>query len=949
MVYRRFARKLIGLLAVAALCASVVIAPVGAETIAPVTVTPSTTSAGAVNVEYKFAFKLPTYPGISSSEDLTVTFPAGYDLSNVSAGTVTFSGTIGWSGTVYAASRSGQSVKIRSTPGFQQNWPILLTFLSTSQISNPSVPSTYTFSVSTPLDSGSGSVVIGTGGGGGGGTGVGGVTSVSATASPSNAGKPAEYVIGFVTGSDAPLIGGTDYVDIQFPAGSTVPATIASGSVVMNISAVTSIQVTGTRIRLGVPSDRFILGGNICNIIVTAQAGVTHPELPGTYTIQVATSKQPNYSSSNQYLVVGTAVSSATLAVEPVRQGMAAQIQVTMTTSTTGSLTAREGRIYLEFPTSMTVPASVPASAVRVDGIVATTVQMTSVTRMAVTVPQNVGANAVVRLAISVDAGVRNPSATGSFQLVVSTSQDTTPVTMSYTVTASQITAPVVQVSTGAAGQAAAYTLIFTTGPGGALTAGIDRVNCEFPAGTTIPVAILSNTATVNGAPSTLVTSTGMIVSVTVPASVAANSQVTLVFSEGAGIRNPVTGGTYTLRVSTSRETSAIVSSGYAVSVVPTVLATVVPDVPNGTGGYYRTRPAIAFTAQSAIDPQPVISYSIDGGAETAYGGQPIAALEGSHTYTFVAVDRLANRSATGTLTIAVDTVPPVIAVSSPRDGDTVNGTSIVVQGTVDVGSTLTVNGQAATVEATGAFAAPVTILGASASILIEATDPAGNSAQQTVRVSVDKTPPTLTVSQPVNFEKIQRLPIVVRGRTEAGASVTVQDLAIPVLTDGSFEVSLTSVADGPLTISVVARDAAGNATTRTVAVTVTSTKLIQMQIGATTALMNGAVVTLQTAPIIKNSTTLVPLRFIAETFGITPVWDGVFQLIDLALGSSSIRLQIGQRFASVDGRRIVLDAAPIIQGGVTLVPLRFIAETLGAETRWEASTRTIIIVYPRS
>jgi hypothetical protein len=105
----------------------------------------------------------------------------------------------------------------------------------------------------------------------------------------------------------------------------------------------------------------------------------------------------------------------------------------------------------------------------------------------------------------------------------------------------------------------------------------------------------------------------------------------------------------------------------------------------------------------------------------------------------------------------------------------------------------------------------------------------------------------------------------------------------------------------------------------------------------------------LQTAPLIRNGTTLVPLRFIAETFGITPVWDGVFQVIDLMAGSSSIRLQIGQRIASVDGRRVGLDAAPVIQGGVTLVPLRFIAETLGAETRWEASTRTIIIVYPRS
>lgn len=947
MVYRRLARKLVGLLAAIALCTSVIIAPASAGTISPITINPSSTAAGAANVSYTFVFALPT-GGLAASEQVTVSFPAGYDVSHAAQTTVTCYGGPGWSGSVDSVQVSGQNVNISATTGFAQFEPITLMFLSTSQIANPAVPSTYSFTITSPRDTGSGSVVIGTGTGGG-GTGVGGVTSVSATASPSNAGKAAEYIISFVTGSDAPLIGGVDYVDIQFPAGSTVPATITAGSILMNISTVTSIQVTGSRLRLGVPSDRFILGGNICNIIITTQAGIAHPELPGTYAVQVATSKQPNYSSSNLYLVVGTAVSGATLAVEPVRQGMAAQFQVTMTTSTTGSLTAREGRIYLEFPTGMTVPASIPASSVRVNDVIATAVQMTSAMRMAVTVPQNVGTNAVVRVIVSADAGVRNPSSTGTYQLIVSTSQDTTPVPLSYTVTASQISAPVVQVSSGAAGQTAAYTVIFTTGPGGALAAGIDRVNCEFPSGTTIPFAILSSTVTVNGTPSTLVTSGGMVVSVTAPSAIAAGGQVTLVFTEQAGIHNPVTGGTYTLRVSTSRETSAVVSSGYAVSIVPTVLATLSPSTPNGMGGFYRTRPAITFVAQSAVDPQPLISYSIDGGAETVYGGQPIAALEGSHTYTFVAVDRLGNRSSTGTLTIAVDTVPPVIAVTSPRDGDMVSGASIVVQGTVDVGSTLMVNGQVAVVDGTGSFAAPVSITGTSASILIEATDPAGNTAQQTVRVSVDKTPPVLTLSQPVNFEKIQRLPVMVKGRTEAGATVTVQGAAVTVLPDGSFEAALTGISDGPLTISVVARDAAGNATTRTVVVTVTSTKLIQMQIGATTALVNGTPVTLQTAPLIRNGTTLVPLRFIAETFGITPVWDGVFQLIDLMAGSSSIRLQIGQRFASVDGRRVGLDAAPVIQGGVTLVPLRFIAETLGAETRWEASTRTIIIVYPRS
>jgi hypothetical protein len=561
---------------------------------------------------------------------------------------------------------------------------------------------------------------------------------------------------------------------------------------------------------------------------------------------------------------------------------------------------------------------------------------------LVITMPMSVAGGSMLRIAVNPEAGVRSPSAVGSYQLSVNTSQDTTPVAIAFSLTASQVSTPVVQVSTGAAGQVARYAVTFATGPGGSLVAGIDRINVEFPAGTTLPASFAASSATVGVSPSTYVSAAGMVVSVTVPVAVGAGAQVTLTFVEGAGIRHPVTGGSYVLRVSTSRETTAVTSTSYAVSSVPVVVASVVPVAPDGQHGYYRTKPTIALTAQSAVDAQPVISYHFDTNADSVYGGQPLTALEGTHTLTYYATDRLGSRSATGSLTIAVDSIPPIIALLAPQDGSTVNGPSIAVRGTVDVGSSVSINGQPAVIDATGAF-----IQGNAATIVIDAIDVAGNTAVRTLQVTVDKTPPALMLSQPVNFQKIQRMPIIVAGKTEVGAAVTVQGTAATVLADGSFEHSISSSADGPLTITVVASDAAGNTTTRTAAVIVQSTKLIQMQVGAKAALVNGQSVTLQTAPVIRNGTTLVPLRFVAETFGITPVWDGVFQIIDLPLGTRTMRLQIGQRFAAVDGKRVILDAAPVIVGGVTMVPLRFIADTLGADTQWEQATRTIIIVYP--
>ena len=59
---------------------------------------------------------------------------------------------------------------------------------------------------------------------------------------------------------------------------------------------------------------------------------------------------------------------------------------------------------------------------------------------------------------------------------------------------------------------------------------------------------------------------------------------------------------------------------------------------------------------------------------------------------------------------------------------------------------------------------------------------------------------------------------------------------------------------------------------------------------------------------------------------------------------SRVIELIIGDKRALVDGREYVLDVAPFIQDGRTVVPLRFVAEAMGFEVAWEASARKIII-----
>ena len=60
---------------------------------------------------------------------------------------------------------------------------------------------------------------------------------------------------------------------------------------------------------------------------------------------------------------------------------------------------------------------------------------------------------------------------------------------------------------------------------------------------------------------------------------------------------------------------------------------------------------------------------------------------------------------------------------------------------------------------------------------------------------------------------------------------------------------------------------------------------------------------------------------------------------------ASSITLQIGNTTATVYGKQAVLDAAPVIIDGRTMVPIRFIAESLDCTVDWDAQNKTVTIL----
>jgi hypothetical protein len=109
---------------------------------------------------------------------------------------------------------------------------------------------------------------------------------------------------------------------------------------------------------------------------------------------------------------------------------------------------------------------------------------------------------------------------------------------------------------------------------------------------------------------------------------------------------------------------------------------------------------------------------------------------------------------------------------------------------------------------------------------------------------------------------------------------------------------------------------------------------------------VDGSFLETDVPPMIINDRTMVPLRAIGEAFGCSFEWDGSAKLVTIYLppDNTPLYMEINNPRVrqSSNTQLIALDAPPVIVDGRTLVPLRFIAETIGLEVEWDAGARTV-------
>lgn len=127
---------------------------------------------------------------------------------------------------------------------------------------------------------------------------------------------------------------------------------------------------------------------------------------------------------------------------------------------------------------------------------------------------------------------------------------------------------------------------------------------------------------------------------------------------------------------------------------------------------------------------------------------------------------------------------------------------------------------------------------------------------------------------------------------------------------------------------------------------------VITLQIGNPEMTVNGETRLIDqegTTPCIINGRTMLPIRAIVEALGGSVEWYAESRTVSMLCNDTYVMMTIGDVNAQVirqssNTSLLIMDTAPIIRNNRTLLPVRAVTESFGAEVEWDAETKTVTI-----
>ncbi|MDB4914048.1 MAG: hypothetical protein JWM95_1692, partial [Gemmatimonadetes bacterium] len=302
-----------------------------------------------------------------------------------------------------------------------------------------------------------------------------------------------------------------------------------------------------------------------------------------------------------------------------------------------------------------------------------------------------------------------------------------------------------------------------------------------------------ATTLTVNGA-AVPVNATTKAYATTLPLTTDGAATITLVATDAAG--------------NTTTQTRTVTRDA-----TPPVLTILAPD----SGAVTQ---AATLVVSGSVNDLTKATVTVNGApltvaADGGFSGS-VTLAAGANTLTFVAVDAAGNRT-TVTRSLVRDNDPPAVTVTSPSDQVLVRTPTVTVRGTITDASavTATLNGVPLVLAADGSYSSTIALSEGVNTITLMSTDAAGNSTTTLRTVTLDTSPPVLTVSTPSDGITVQDDNVNVAGTAtdQSAVRVTVNGTSAPLTNTGTFTASVPLIM-GSNGITVIATDSAGNSAT---------------------------------------------------------------------------------------------------------------------------------------
>jgi len=182
----------------------------------------------------------------------------------------------------------------------------------------------------------------------------------------------------------------------------------------------------------------------------------------------------------------------------------------------------------------------------------------------------------------------------------------------------------------------------------------------------------------------------------------------------------------------------------------------------------------------------------------------------------------------------------------------------------------------------------------------------------------------------------------------ETGSKSTLKVLEGKVTLTSKITGNAVSVNSGEMVVA----DASGSMNKSTFNIAQEAKKwdktIIELVIGQKLMKVNGVHMEIDpgrdTAPIVLNGRTLIPIRAVIEAMGGTVDYDAAEQRITLKKGNDTLQMWISKTNMKLNGTAKTMDTAPVILNGRTMVPVRFVAENFGYSVSWKAAEQTVVI-----